>query len=141
MSKFTSASLDSNRRSNVRVNYHCAVRFVRDPAYPLHLAYGISQDISLRGLQLLSPIVLEKRTPFELWVCVEGNEMIPATAETAWMSLEDSLGDSPYWIRSGVTLIFKSHADRDLVAQAILKRANVDRIMLEQTESRIGFVF
>jgi hypothetical protein len=130
-----------NRRGGIRVDYHSAIRFQPDPRRKFHLAHAVTQNLSLRGMQILTPTVPDPKRRFEVWIPLEGSTVVPAIAHTEWMEVEDNLADSPYWIRSGVSLTFRNESDRRLYVDTVLKRANVDRIRREQEASKIGFVF
>lgn len=102
-----------NRRSDVRVNFRKLVRFNPDNSRPVtRLERGISQDLSVRGMRLLCPVALEKGSTFDLWLPIEGYEVLKARATARWVEVEDTLGDSPYWVRCGLSLTFVSPMDR-----------------------------
>lgn len=130
-----------NRRGGIRVDFHSTVRFQPNPTRKFQLAHAVTQNISLRGLQLLSPTILEAKRKFEVWLTLDSSTVIPATANTEWMQLEDNFADSPYWVRSGVSLAFRSLDERRLFVDTVLKRASLDRVRREQDASKVGFVF
>jgi hypothetical protein len=123
------------------VEFRSAIRVQANPRRRFRLAHAVSQNISLRGMQILSPAILERKRPFEIWIPLKGTDVVPATAKVEWMALEDSLGDSPYWVRSGVSLTFRTPEERRRFADAVLARAQVDRVRVEQETSKVGFVF
>ena len=92
-------------------------------------------------MQILSPAILDAKRKFEVWIPLGGSTVIPANAQVEWMALEDTLGDSPYWVRSGVSLTFRNTEDRRLFVNTVLARASVDRVRCEQETSKVGFVF
>jgi hypothetical protein len=97
--------------------------------------------LSLRGINLWSPTLWERKKKFEVWIPLDGSTIIPAVAKTEWMTVEDELGDSPFWIRSGLSLTFRNSDDRRAFTDAFLRRADLDRVTKEQETSKIGFVF
>lgn len=130
-----------DRRAGVRIDFHSAAQFVPDPARPLRTSRALTQDLSLRGAQLLTSVVPETEKPFVIWIPVEGERVVRATAQVVWTAVEDLLGDSPYWVRTGVTLRFDDRESREAVASAIARRSSVERSAREQEISKIGFVF
>ena len=92
-------------------------------------------------MQILSSTILEPRKKFEVWIPVEGSTIIPAVAKTEWMVVEETFGDSPYWVRGGLSLAFRNDEDRRLIAEEIRRRSKTDRVRQEQENSKVGFVF
>lgn len=145
MASLNRESLYLNRRVNVRVDHRNVIRFVRDSAHRLSFTQGLSQNISLNGIQILSPRILEKNKPFELWIPIKGqDDNVLALAQTAWIQIEDSLGDSPYWIRSGLRLSFNKAKDRDLyrdmISQKTYIKTPMEHAVFEEPGSKVGFV-
>ena len=130
-----------NRRANLRVNFRSAVRFAPNPDRPLRLEQGVTQDVSMRGISLLTATIPQKEKPFHLWIPMGDDDVISATAHCSWFEVEDCLGDSPYWIRAGLTILIDRKDDRKMYADMILNKANSKRFALEETDSRVGFIF
>lgn len=130
-----------DRRNGIRVDFRSAIRFQPDPTRKFRLAHAVTQNISLKGLQLLSSAILEQKKKFEVWIPLDGTTTVPAVARTEWMAVEDTLGDSPYWIRAGLSLAFQDDDHRRLFAQAVLKRMDLGPARKEQEVSKVGFVF
>ncbi len=130
-----------DRRNGISVDFRSAVRFQPDPTRKFRLAQAVTQNISLKGMQLLSPVILEQKKKFEVWIPLDGTTILPAVARTQWMAVEDTLGDSPYWVRAGLSLAFQNDGHRRLFAQAVLKRVDLGPIRKEQEASKVGVVF
>ncbi len=128
-----------NRRADRRVPFRNVIRFVSDPKRPLRLRKGITQNLSLRGVSMLSSSILESVKPFEIWLPLDEEEMVSALAKLAWVSLEDNLGDSPYWIRGGLALTFRLKRDHDMVLDLISDRSKADIVEREESRHKIGF--
>jgi hypothetical protein len=141
MSKVTRENFYLNRRSGVRVDFRSSIRFQPDPSRRFRLAQAVTQNLSLRGMQVLSPTIFDQKKKFEVWIPLEGVMVVPAMAKTEWMSVEDTFGDSAYWIVGGLSLTFRNDEERRLYAETILKHANLDRVRKEQETSKVGFVF
>ncbi len=141
MSKTSREDFYLNRRGGLRVDFRSAIRFQSDPRRKFQLSHAVTQNISLHGMQILSTTVPDPKRKFEVWIPLGGSMIVPATAHTQWVALEDGLGDSPYWVRSGVSLTFRNGEERRLFVDTVLKRANLDRIRREQEASKVGFVF
>lgn len=105
------------------------------------MALGLSQNLSINGLQLLSAIIPEQNKPFDLWLPLNSQTMLPATATAAWVAVEDSFGDHPYWVRSGIHLALKRDDDRALLIDYIQKKLGSDKSTLESTDPKIGYIF
>ncbi|MFH1262017.1 MAG: hypothetical protein V1495_01050 [Pseudomonadota bacterium] len=130
-----------NRRGGLRVDFRHAIRFQSNPDRRFQLAHAITQNLSLRGMQVLSATILDSRKKFEVWIPIDGTTVIPAIARTEWMTVEDTLADSPYWVRGGLSLAFPKEKDRKLYVETVLKRVDIDRLKKEAESSKVGFVF
>ena len=140
-SSTTPDDLYLNRRAIRRVTFRHAIRFVLNPDRPLRLEKGLTQDVSLRGIQILSTTVPEQKKSFDLWIPLDGDDVIHAKARTAWIEIEDSLGDSPYWIRTGLELTFSNLKERKLLAEALFHKTRSDRVRLEEATSKTAYIF
>jgi hypothetical protein len=130
-----------NRRTGIRVDFRSQIRFQSDPGRKFRLAHAVTQNISLRGMQVLSSTTFDVRKRFEVWIPIDSTTVIPATARTEWVRIEDELGDSPYWVRGGLSLTFRNEKDRRLYVDTVLKRVDVDRLKREIDSNKVGFVF
>jgi hypothetical protein len=130
-----------DRRAAVRVRHHFMARFVADPDFPLRLSQGLTQDLSLKGVQLLTSVVPEPEKPFDIWIPVDDHEVVAARGRVVWMSIEDTYADSPYWLRVGVNLTFRDRVSRDLLAGTIARKTDVELAQKTQESSKVGFVF
>lgn len=136
------ASLYLNRRAEPRVQFRKSVRFNPDRYRPLRkLEQGVTQDVSLRGLQILTTVILDTKRPIDLWVPVYGQDVIRANARVQWVEIEADLGDSPYWIRSGLSITLQNVEDRQKLASAIAERETRTPWMISEAGTKIGFVF
>ncbi|MFH1016705.1 MAG: PilZ domain-containing protein [Pseudomonadota bacterium] len=130
-----------DRRSGVRVSHHFTARFAVDPDHPLRLGQGLTQDLSLRGVQLLTDIVPDSEKPFDIWIPVDDQEVVAAQARVVWMALEDTYADSQYWLRVGVNLTCQDREARRLLAGTVARKADLSRALHEQENSKVSFVF
>lgn len=134
-----------DRRSTSRVLYRSSVQLVSDLSRPLHLHQALSQDLSVSGLQVLTPVILERYRQFPIWIPLwkgmdEGG-VAEAQAKVAWFAIEDTLGDSPFWIRAGLRLTFSKENDRDLFFGTLSQRLSADQSIGESLNSKVGFIF
>ena len=97
--------------------------------------------MSLKGMQLLSSVVLERNKTFPIWIPIGESDVISAEAKTVWMTIEGSLGDSPYWVRSGIALSVSDANEKTLLLETISQKTDPDRILKEQEKSKVSFVF
>ncbi len=130
-----------DRRSGVRVSHHFTARFATDPDHPLRLSQGLTQDLSLRGVQLLLSVVPDPAKPFDIWIPVDDQEIVAARGRIVWMALEDTFADSPYWLRVGVNLTCESREARKLLASTIARKTDTESALRDREEAKIGFVF
>ena len=130
-----------DRRSTIRIPFHASVRFVADPAHPLHLGEAVTQNVCLRGVQILTSAIPERQKTFDIWIPLVGDDVVPAKARTAWMRIEDTLGDNRYWLQTGLELLIEDPADRRRLAETIRRRAQAERTRSEPETSKVGFVF
>ena len=134
-------SLFLDRRRHVRVKFRSSVRFEADPARPLRLAKGVTQNLGPRGIMILSPVVPELEKPFRIWIPVTDHETVEARGRTMWRAIEDTFVDSPYWVRAGLELAFMSQNDRRLVERAVAIKANMDPEQRETATSKVSYIF
>jgi hypothetical protein len=141
LSRDASHSPPLDRRANIRAPFHLSARFVRDPSRPLQFGTGraVTQDISLRGLQILSPALPSEDKSFDIWIHFSENVVVRGCARLVWARVEDTLADSSYWLRAGFTLNLPSPRDRRIWARAIAGKTGSDRVALEEAESKVGY--
>ena len=142
MNQTDNNNLYLNRRVEIRVNFRKNVRFNTDPGKPLRLLQkGVSQDMSIRGMQVLSSVILEKGRVFDMWIPLDDQMVVKAKARVRWTQLEDTLGDSPYWIRAGISLAYNKGDDRKILSNVVADKAKLEPVLRQEAESKIGYVF
>jgi hypothetical protein len=133
--------LHLDRRSFARVSHHYTARFVIDPKRPLLIGQALTQDIGMRGALLLTNVIPETRKPFPVWIPLGDDRVLSASAQTAWTGIEDTLGDSAYWVKLGVTLTYHHQEDRAALAEVVARKTNRDIALREFETHKIGYIF
>ena len=136
-----SESFFLERRAHTRVDFRSAVHFTPDPSRPLRLSRALTQNLSLSGVQVLGSSIPEIKKPFEIWIPLERGEVVHARVKTVWTEIEDTWGDSSYWLRMGFRLLYDNVADRERVADTIALRARQDILQRERSFSKIDYIF
>ena len=131
-----------DRRTVPRVELRCTARFAPDASRPLRIGHGLVQDISTRGVRILSTVLLDPLQTFPIWIAVKGKDVVSANARVSWMRVEDMLGDSPYWIATGLRLSFTRPSDQEIISEIVASRTNLTKGGVgQQVDSKIGYVF
>jgi len=133
--------LHLERRSTPRVRYHYTAQFAPNPSLPLKLGKGLTQDLSQKGVQILTSNILDPHRFIEVWIPGQDDEILRARAKVKWTSLEDTFFDNPYWLRCGLELIFDDKLDRIKIAKIIEQKAKYDRTDREGVTTKIGYIF
>jgi hypothetical protein len=134
-------SLYLNRRAFSRVEFRRSFRFVSDPTHPLRLSEGLFQNLSLQGAQILTSVVPHPRKPFDVWIQLDSTTILPANAKTAWMAIEDSLSDGPFWVRAGIQFTIPRSDDRASLSEYCSRRLGTEATLNKITDPKIGYVF
>jgi len=121
--------------------FRSAVRFSPDATFPLKMEQGLTQDVSVRGMKLLTPVVPDRTRPMDVWIPLEDDDVVHAKASVVWVEVEDALGDSPYWIRTGITLTIRKKGDRKRFLKLIARKSHTEQSKLEEADSKVGYVF
>ncbi len=86
-------------------------------------------------------VIPDPDKPFDIWIPLNDQEIVSAQGRVIWMALEDTYADSPYWLRVGMNLTCEDQAARKLLADAVSRKSHTERILREQENSKISFVF
>ena len=137
-----SQALPLDRRANVRADVHRSASFVRNPVRPIQGGMGraITQDICLRGVRILTRTLPPERPSFPIWIHLDEQRVIRAQGSLVWTQVETMLGDSPYWLQCGLSLIVPESSDRVALARAIAEKVGTDRVTREEAETKIGYL-
>lgn len=137
----------SERRREPRVELRTAVSY-RNFDSPGKIKNAICQDISGKGINLLSASSLREKEAIDLWVLnPETDQLINIEGNVAWVAVDDLYGDSPYWVRAGVCFTAASQAQLEQWHKLLKKRgidpAATTTIVTTETEKddeRISFL-
>ena len=128
-----------NRRNYSRQDFHSTIRFVPIAAKGTPLRRGISQNISSCGVQILTKTVVEQGKILEIYLPIEKNLVVPVWGKAVWMSIEDELADSPYWVRTGLQFSFQESEHKDAFERMMNHSPEQFQELPKQAPMRVNF--
>ena len=110
---------EKNTRAAERFPVKASVSF-RTDVNSNKLHQGLVMDIGFLGICIFSPTLLEVGKPMRLWVMNPNSaDLTKIDGTVAWVSLEDTYGDSPYWVKAGISFNSLNEAQKSEVFELL----------------------
>lgn len=95
--------MQTYKRKVKRHNARYAVSFKVADSNKDELISGLTLDLNKLGLSLFSPKALVTGSKLKLWILDPATRrLVRAKGRVAWIQVEDTYADSPYWVRAGI---------------------------------------